>query len=284
MRKPQHLSDKRKPMDSRPVHAMLGHVHRLFMSSFHPFAANRLGQNISICFAVLLAHVAGLWGLQRLPSPTPPAQIVPVEVIATLITPEPDPVALPQPVALAVPKPAPQSKPLPTAKPPQKTNPKPMPKPRPPPLPKAVADPTPAPSTAPTGTLDPAPPTSAPTESAVAPNAPSNASASASTSTAAADSGPAVVMPSSNAGYLNNPRPAYPSISRRMGEEGKVMLRVYVNAQGLPEQIELQQSSGFERLDKAAMDAVRRWKFVPGTRNGVPEAMWNIVPINFVLE
>ncbi len=91
-------------------------------------------------------------------------------------------------------------------------------------------------------------------------------------------------MPSSNAGYLNNPRPAYPSISRRMGEEGKVMLRVYVNAQGLPEQIELQQSSGFERLDKAAMDAVRRWKFVPGTRNGVPEAMWNIVPINFVLE
>ena len=91
-------------------------------------------------------------------------------------------------------------------------------------------------------------------------------------------------MPSSNAGYLNNPRPAYPSISRRMGEEGKVMLRVYVNAQGLPEQIELQQSSGFERLDKAAMDAVRRWKFVPGTRNGVPEAMWNIVPITFVLE
>src|SRR5574344_2115090 len=97
-------------------------------------------------------------------------------------------------------------------------------------------------------------------------------------------SGPTVVMPSSNAGYLNNPRPAYPSISRRMGEEGKVMLRVYVNTQGLPEQIELQQSSGFERLDKAAMDAVRRWKFVPGTRNGVPEAMWNIVPINFVLE
>lgn len=91
-------------------------------------------------------------------------------------------------------------------------------------------------------------------------------------------------MPSSNAAYLNNPRPAYPSISRRMGEQGKVMLRVYVNEQGQPERIELQQSSGFDRLDKAAMDAVRRWKFVPGKRNGVPEAMWNVVPINFVLE
>ena len=91
-------------------------------------------------------------------------------------------------------------------------------------------------------------------------------------------------LPSSNAAYLNNPRPSYPSISRRMNEQGKVLLRVLVNEQGLPQQIELKESSGFDRLDKAAIAAVQRWRFAPGTRNGVPEAMWNIVPINFVLE
>ena len=69
-----------------------------------------------------------------------------------------------------------------------------------------------------------------------------------------------------------------------MGEQGKVMLRVLVNADGLPEQIEIKESSGFERLDKAAINAVQRWRFVPGKRGGVPEAMWNIVPVNFVLE
>ena len=69
-----------------------------------------------------------------------------------------------------------------------------------------------------------------------------------------------------------------------MGEQGKVLLRVLVNEQGLPEQIELKESSGFDRLDKAALNAVQRWRFVPGKRNGVPESMWNIVPVNFVLE
>ena len=69
-----------------------------------------------------------------------------------------------------------------------------------------------------------------------------------------------------------------------MGEEGKVLLRVLVSAEGLPTQIEIKQSSGFDRLDKAALASVQRWRFVPGKRNGVAEAMWNIVPVNFVLE
>jgi protein TonB len=56
-----------------------------------------------------------------------------------------------------------------------------------------------------------------------------------------------------------------------------------IDEQGQPQQLEINKSSGFERLDKAA-EAVKRWKFVPGKRNGVPEGMWNIVPINFVLE
>ncbi len=91
-------------------------------------------------------------------------------------------------------------------------------------------------------------------------------------------------MPSSNAAYLNNPKPAYPALSRRMGEEGKVVLRVYIGADGMPQKAEIQQSSGYDRLDRQAQEAVLRWRFVPGKRNGVPEAMWNLVPINFVLE
>ena len=63
-----------------------------------------------------------------------------------------------------------------------------------------------------------------------------------------------------------------------------MVLRVFIDAEGSPQQIEIRQSSGYERLDQQALDAVRRWRFVPGKRNGVPEAMWNIVPINFVLE
>jgi protein TonB len=144
-------------------------------------------------------------------------------------------------------------------------------------LPKAIADPTPAPN-APTGTLDSAP---APVADATPP---APAAPPAPPSTPAQPSGAAVQLPSSNAAYLNNPRPSYPSISRRMGEQGKVLLRVLVDENGLPQQIEIKQSSGFDRLDKAALASVQRWRFVPGKRNGVPEAMWNIVPVNFVLE
>ena len=69
-----------------------------------------------------------------------------------------------------------------------------------------------------------------------------------------------------------------------MGEQGKVVLRVLIDAQGLPQQVELKQSSGYERLDQQALETVQRWRFVPGKRNGVPEAMCNVVPIQFVLE
>ena len=69
-----------------------------------------------------------------------------------------------------------------------------------------------------------------------------------------------------------------------MGEQGKVVLRVLIDAQGVPQQVELKQSSGYERLDQQALETVQRWRFVPGKRNGVPEAMWNVLPIHFVLE
>ncbi|AVT12618.1 energy transducer TonB, partial [Paracidovorax avenae] len=95
---------------------------------------------------------------------------------------------------------------------------------------------------------------------------------------------PKVELPSSDAAYLNNPKPAYPAISRRLGEQGKVVVRVLIGADGLPQKVELNKSSGYDRLDRLAMETVMRYKFVPGKRNGVPETMWNLVPFNFVLD
>ncbi len=109
------------------------------------------------------------------------------------------------------------------------------------------------------------------------------ATASPSTSTGKAGS-PSLVEPSADADYLKNPPPGYPRISRRMGEQGTVVVRVFINTQGLPEKPEVRTSSGFVRLDQAALDAVQRWRFVPGRRNGTPEPMWFNIPVRFVLE
>ncbi len=93
----------------------------------------------------------------------------------------------------------------------------------------------------------------------------------------------AVIQPKFDADYLNNPKPSYPSISHRLGEEGVVMLRVYVSAQGTPDQIQLLKSSGFARLDQAAQEAVARWRFVPARQGKIAIAEWVDIPITFQL-
>ena len=74
---------------------------------------------------------------------------------------------------------------------------------------------------------------------------------------------PVLEPPRADMAYLNNPPPAYPTVSKRAGEQGRVMLRVRVDAKGTVEEIEVQATSGFPRLDEAARDAVRRWRFMP---------------------
>lgn len=91
-------------------------------------------------------------------------------------------------------------------------------------------------------------------------------------------------QPSVDASYLYNKRPAYPDISRRLNEQGQVIVRVLVGTQGEVLRAELGKSSGFVRLDRTAVSAVRGWRFMPGKRDGQAEAMWFNVPVNFVLE
>lgn len=92
-----------------------------------------------------------------------------------------------------------------------------------------------------------------------------------------------VTPPRFNADYLTNPAPEYPRLSRRLGEEGRVLLRVFVTAEGLPSKVEVKTSSGFPRLDESAVQTVWHWKFVPARQADQPVAAWVLIPINFSL-
>lgn len=90
--------------------------------------------------------------------------------------------------------------------------------------------------------------------------------------------------PSQQADYLNNPPPAYPIMSRRLGESGRVLVRTQVGTDGSVLATDLALSSGYPRLDDAALQAIRQWRFVPGRRNGVTQTMWVTVPMDFRLD
>lgn len=87
-----------------------------------------------------------------------------------------------------------------------------------------------------------------------------------------------------DAAYLHNPPPKYPPLSRRLGETGNVTLRVYVNEQGKAETISVEISSGFTRLDNAAIEAVLNWRFIAAQQEEKLIASWVQVPVKFILE
>lgn len=223
----------------------------------------RLSRNTMIAVAVVALHIGFIWTLQNGLLLRTAELIVPVDILAQFIEPPESKPAPPAPPAA----PSPPAAPAPTLQ--KKAAAKPVLRPQAQPL--AIADPTPSPN-APTGRFPPALPTT-PAPVAEAPAAPVAPPAPA-----------AIELPSSNADYLQNPKPAYPQLSKRLGEQGKVMVRVLIGADGVPQKAELRQSSGFDRLDQAALNTVLKWRYVPGKRGGVAEEMWVNVPINFVLE
>ena len=78
--------------------------------------------------------------------------------------------------------------------------------------------------------------------------------------------------------------PTYPAISRRMGEEGKLVLRVELDERGRIDDAKVINSSGYERLDTAALAAVKDWQCNPSLRNGQPVRAIALQPFNFVLQ
>ena len=206
---------------------------------------------------VVALHVCGLYALQSGLLQRAVEVVIPVEVLAQFIEPA-------QPKVEPSPPPKPKEKPQPTA---QKPQPQPLP-PAPMPLAIAAAEPSPNAVTGSTTPQPPAPPVAAAVSAAPpAPPAP-----------------PRIQLPDSNADYLNNKPPNYPPLSRRLGEQGKVMVRVFIDVDGKAKQTEIRTSSGYDRLDQAALRTVQEWTYVPGKVNGEAKAMWFNVPINFVLE
>jgi len=84
--------------------------------------------------------------------------------------------------------------------------------------------------------------------------------------------------------YLHAPEPEYPPLARRMGEEGRVTLRVLVNENGRPTRVDVQKTSGSPRLDEAARQAVLRAMFKPHIEDGRATTVYAIVPITFHLD
>ena len=81
---------------------------------------------------------------------------------------------------------------------------------------------------------------------------------------------------------IHEVKPAYPVGARTFGIQGTVLLRVVVNDQGVPEQIEIISPLGYG-LDEAAVDAIRQWRYRPTTLNGKPAAMVTEITVDFNL-
>lgn len=96
-------------------------------------------------------------------------------------------------------------------------------------------------------------------------------------------SGPVGATTAATPHYRSNPAPEYPIACKRRGEEGTVLLNVLVTPNGLPSAVSLNRSSGHPLLDRAALEAVRRWTFEPGRAGGSPIASQVLVPVRFSL-
>lgn len=202
--------------------------------------------------AVLGAHAAALLAALYWAHSAPPIE-EPKVLTVSMLTQQVEPVKPPEPLPPAPPPPKPVLKPKPK---PLLTSPKPTP----------VADPM----------VAPPPPVDEPSESE-----PVAAYSPPSDSEPPAQAAPE--PPRFDMAYLQNPQPAYPSMSKRLHEEGTVLLRVLVSEAGEALTVDIDKSSGYARLDDAARRAVQRWKFSPSRKGETPVRGIAMVPLVFSL-
>jgi len=94
---------------------------------------------------------------------------------------------------------------------------------------------------------------------------------------------PSDIAPSENISYRKLRPPKYPPQAIRQRHEGECVLRVLIGTDGKPKDVQVEKSSGFRELDRAAMDAVQGWVFNPGQRDGKSVEGWALVPFKFSL-
>ncbi len=222
-------------------------------------------------------------------SDTPPAAAPPA---AAEVAPVPPPLLPPVPVALASSRP--ELKPEPKLKP--KMEPKPKPKVEPRPKPTLAVKPPPKPA-APVITPSTRPPkadSAAPILSAQGSMAgPSGMATGTNSGTAQAKAGAGAGFQgtASNGDAVGDnkptpayqPKPTYPDFARRLGHEGRVVIRVQVLSSGAVGTASIERSSGYAVLDEAALATIKRWRFRPAQRAGQPVDATLNVPITFKL-
>lgn len=212
--------------------------------------------------AVILLHIIGMWMLVNSKTTQPEIEPVTPMMVSLVSNPIPEPEVVP----LVQPKPEPVVKPVVKQKPIVKEK---VPTPEPVVQTPVAAEPVSEPETPP-----------APETPVVEAKAPVVAEAPK----VEPQPEPVVEPPKFGAAYLHNPQPTYPSSSRRAGEEGRVLLRVLVAINGSAETVDLENSSGFERLDEAAINAVKKWRFIPAKRSNQAISAYVLVPLKFSLE
>jgi protein TonB len=251
-----------------------------------------------VLVSVVLCHLLAAFALVQLLDRARP-HVAPPITVTLLAEPAPaleEPDSPPQPLPQAAappprvkqpPKVAEIPAPPPVVEPPPVVPPEPEVRPEPPPV-RVETPPEPvqaAPPPAPVARIEPdavrVPPPPEPVRAPPPPPAP--VAAAPPPPAPVAQSAP-ITEPLYGADYLRNPKPVYPLMSRRMGEQGVVLLRVFVTADGDPRQVVLKEGSGYSRLDRAAQDVVQRWKFVPAKRGDQPVDAWVLVPIRFTLK
>jgi len=229
---------------------------------------------------VIFFHVGGGWALTQVePAKLVVGDIAPMEVrmvpAEQAAEPEvenaepPPPVEIKQPDLAAIVDPPPADLPPPEF-PIAKVDIPPPEEPPPPVIPPLEKKPEPKPEHKPVQKKPPAPVPQAPVD-----NQPQQA-------TPRAASAPKTIS-ASQLGHLVPPNPIYPARSRKAGEQGTVMVRVLLDVAGRPAQVSLQTSSGHPTLDESAVSAVRAAQFRPYVEGGMAQAVWVLVPINFVL-
>ncbi len=185
------------------------------------------------------------------------------------------PLAAAQP-EVALPKPTPKPKPAPKPKPKPDPALKPKPKPESRPKPASIARPE-----SPVQQVEERRVSSLPLGQGAGMG--HAAAASTTTGSASAATGATTAADSRAAPLPDNPKPTYPAFARRLGHEGRVIIRVRVLPTGVVGAADVARSSGYAVLDEAALTTIKRWRFRPAQQSGQTVDATLDVPISFRL-
>ncbi|WP_151636567.1 energy transducer TonB [Noviherbaspirillum aerium] len=237
--------------------------------------------------AALLLHAGlALVAANMLSSKATPRE--PPRPIEVALIPEQPPAMPAQPVPPSPTIPPAPPLPSPALQPPVPAAP-PVERKKPPPKPRIERKPAPAPRP----DAPAKPPAAQPEDSSAAPgsdiatprSAPGPDPSPPAAAAAAAPPSPPRTPVSIPASYAaTNRKPEYPRLSRQLEEQGTVVLRVLVRADGTAGTVEIRTSSGFPLLDQSARNAVQTWRFNPATSDGKPVDEWFLIPIPFKLQ